>query len=104
VDGGLAAPGPGPLSFPNLTVTLPESSAATWQAWFDAFVVKGYNDDSQEKTGRLALLDPALREHVGIDLFNVGIFRLTPSPWTRQAYPVVVAGLYCERMDFTVLP
>jgi hypothetical protein len=93
---------PGPLSFPNLTVTLPELSAATWQAWFDDFVVKG-NTDTQEKTGRLALLDGTLRERVRIDLSNVGIFRFTSSAWTRQDTPEVVAGLYCERMDFAVL-
>jgi hypothetical protein len=94
---------PGPMSFPNLTVTLPERPAATWQAWFDDFVIKGNNADTQEKTGKLVLLDGALREGVRIDLFNVGIFRLTPSAWTRHDLPVVVAGLYCERMDFTVL-
>jgi hypothetical protein len=97
---------PGLLSFPNLTVTIDERLAATWQAWFDDFVVKGNNADTQEKTGRLSLLglvDGVLREGVRIDLFNVGIFRLTPSAWTPDDLPVVVAGLYCERMDFTVL-
>jgi hypothetical protein len=99
----LSAP-PAPLSFPNLTVTLPESSATTWQAWFDDFVVKGNNADTQEKTGRLSLLDPQLRERVRIGLFNVGIFRLTSSAWTRDDAPrTIVAGLYCERMDFAVL-
>jgi hypothetical protein len=91
------------LSFPNLTVTLPESSAATWQAWFDDFVVRGNNADDQEKTGRLSLLDGSLRERVRIDLFNVGIFHLALSAWTRDDSPLVVAGLYCERMDFTVV-
>jgi hypothetical protein len=93
---------PGPLSFPNLTVTLPENSAATWQAWFNNLVVEGHSGDA-EKTGRLSLLDPQLRERVRIGLFNVGIFRLTSSPWTPDDSPRrVVAGLYCERMDFTV--
>jgi hypothetical protein len=97
---------PGPLSFPNLTVTINEPLAATWQAWFDDFVVKGNNADTQEKTGKLSLLaqqmpDGSWREGARIDLFNVGIFRLTPSAWTRDDLPVVVAGLYCERMDFT---
>jgi hypothetical protein len=91
------------LSFPNLAVTLLESSAATWQAWFDDFVVRGNNADDQEKTGRLSLLDGSLRERVRIDLFNVGIFRLALSAWTRDDSPLVVAGLYCERMDFTVV-
>jgi hypothetical protein len=92
---------PGRLSFPNLTVTLPESSAATWQTWFNDFVVE---QRYEEKTGRLALLDGQLRERVRIGLSNVGIFRLSSSPWIRDDSPRrVVAGLYCEQMDFTVL-
>jgi hypothetical protein len=93
---------PGPLSFPNLTVTLAESSAETWQAWFNNFVVE--QRYGEEKTGRLTLLDGQLRERVRISLSNVGIFRLTSSPWTRDDSPRrVVAGLYCEQMDITVL-
>jgi hypothetical protein len=92
----------GRLSFPNLSVTLPESSAATWQAWFNAFVVE---QRYEEKSGRLSLLDGQLRERVRISLANVGIFRLTTSTWMRDDNPprLVVAGLYCERMDFTVV-
>jgi hypothetical protein len=51
---------PGPLSFPNLTVTLSEQSAQTWQSWFNNFVLEGNNADSEEKTGRLTLLTPTL--------------------------------------------
>src|SRR5882724_2013853 len=32
---------PANVEFPNLAITLAESAAATWMAWFDDFVVKG---------------------------------------------------------------
>jgi hypothetical protein len=48
---------PGPLTFPNLTVTLSETSAKDWHLWFEDFVVKGHNDDTDEKAGVLTLLD-----------------------------------------------
>jgi hypothetical protein len=97
----VAAPAPvGPVRFPNLTITLPESAAATWQAWFDGSVGSGKSD---EKTGTLALLDAAAQEFARIGLFNAGIFRVAPATWNAGAVapPSVVAGLYCERMDFT---
>jgi hypothetical protein len=97
---------PGPLSFPNLTVTLSERSAETWQSWFNNFVLEGNNADTQEKRGSLTLLTPDLEQALAtIDLFNVGIFRLAPEPEREGddlATRRVVAGLYCERMDFRV--
>jgi hypothetical protein len=98
---------PGLLSFPNLSVTLSEQSAKTWQAWFTNFVLEGNNADSQEKTGRLTVLSPDLTKALArIDLFNVGIFRLALAPERAGGDLVrrVVAGLYCERMDFSVAP
>jgi hypothetical protein len=93
---------PGRLSFPNLAVTLPESSAQTWQEWFSTFVVE--QRYSEVKTGKLSLLDGQLRERLRIGLLNVGIFRLRSSAWTRDDAPRrVVAGLYCKQMDFTVV-
>ena len=101
---------PGPLSFPNLTVTLRTPSATDWQQWFENFVVKGYSDDSNEKTGTLTLLDEQRQQGlVRIGLFNVGIFQLTgptyevvPSAEGPRLITRVVAGLYCERMEFTL--
>ncbi len=95
---------PKPLAFPNLTVELAGSSARDWQRWFDNFVVKGYNDATNEKTGTLTLQDPqSERALVRIGLFNVGIFHLkgpilagTPRTGFSQ---VTVAELYCERME-----
>jgi hypothetical protein len=96
---------PGPLAFPNLTVELAGNSARDWQRWFDNFVVKGYNDATNEKTGTLTLQDPASEKAlVRIGLFNVGIFHLkgpilagTPRTGISQ---VTVAELYCERLEF----
>ena len=45
----------GRLEFPNLTITLAESSAESWFAWFEDFVIKGNNGDSNEKTGSIDL-------------------------------------------------
>jgi hypothetical protein len=101
---------PGLLSFPNLTVTVGETSAGAWQRWFENFVLQGYNDDTNEKTGTLWLLDDRMQALAQIGLFNVGIFqligpiihgyRLETGQIVRRTY--VVAGLYCERMEFTL--
>jgi hypothetical protein len=96
---------PGPLAFPNLTAELAGNSARDWQRWFDNFVVKGYNDATNEKSGTLTLQDPvSKRALVRIGLFNVGIFHLkgpilsgTPRTGISQ---VTVAELYCERLEF----
>lgn len=66
---------------------------------------RGHNADSQEKTGRLTLLTSTLEQELArIDLFNVGIFRLALERGRDGLDPRrVVAGLYCERMDFRVL-
>jgi hypothetical protein len=96
---------PGPLSFPNLTVELHGVAAGDWQQWFEDFVVKGYNDATNEKTGTLEIVDERARL-VRIGLSNVGIFRLTGPIETHTpagALIMVVAGLYCQRMDFKVL-
>ena len=42
---------PAKLDFPNLRITLAESSAQTWAEWFDDFVVKGNNDSTKERGG-----------------------------------------------------
>ena len=40
----------------NLTVTMPEAYAETFYAWHESFVVKGLNDETQEKSGLLEYL------------------------------------------------
>jgi hypothetical protein len=90
---------PGPLSVPNLTVTLAEQGAETWQSWFNDFVLKGNSADDREKHGRLSMLAPDLTKVLAhIDLSNVGIYRLAVEQ--TEYLPRLVVGLYCERMDF----
>jgi hypothetical protein len=94
---------PGKLEFPILRITLTESSAATWIAWLEDFVIKGNSDDSKEKSGTLTLLaanrqDPVAR----IKLSNLGICRLKQDDseaGSEQAARIVV-DLYVERMEF----
>jgi hypothetical protein len=96
---------PGPLSLPNLTVELHHIAAGDWQQWFENFVVRGYNDATNEKTGTLGIVDERLRV-VQIGLSNVGIFQLTgpiETPTPSGSLIKVVAGLYCQRMDFKVV-
>jgi hypothetical protein len=92
---------PGRLEYPNLTITLAESSVKSWHDWFDDFVIKGNCDDSREKSGSIGLLAPNLTDELmRIDLFNVGIFSLASEKRDTSAESVarVTAQLYCERM------
>jgi phage tail-like protein len=96
---------PGRLEFPNLTITLAESSAQSWFDWFDDFVIKGNCDDSKEKKGSIACLAPNMADELlRIDLFNVGIFALAPDKPDASADTVatVTAQLYCERMELHI--
>jgi hypothetical protein len=96
---------PGQIQFPNLRITLAASSAATWDAWFDDFVVKGNNGEAQERSGAIVYLEPVSRTELGrVDLSGCGIYRLAPlrAEAGTEAIQRVVAELYCERMDLVV--
>jgi phage tail-like protein len=99
------APEPANIEFPNLCVTLPASSADSWSAWFDDFVVKGNDDESKERNGKLTYLSTDLKTTLGeLSFFDLGIFRLEQGPRTATAetVAVVLADLYCERMELAV--
>jgi hypothetical protein len=87
--------------FPDLRISLAEGSAQTWIAWHDSFVVGGENADGAEKTGRIVLLAPNLKDALGeVRLFGLGIHRLAaPKREGGEAIPRLVAELYCERME-----
>ena len=94
---------PGKLEFPNLTITLPEAGAQTWQAWFDDFVIKGNNTDAQEKNGSLVFFAPNNKDLLAtINFFNLGIYALGSDKAEANADQIkwVKAELYCERMEF----
>jgi hypothetical protein len=94
---------PGKLEFPNLRVTMAESSGQTWADWFEDFVVKGNNGDDNEKSGAIVFLDPTLKNELGrVTLKNVGIFALRRAPVNDGQAARLVAELYCEQMEFTV--
>jgi phage tail-like protein len=95
---------PTQLEFPNLRITLAESSSQTWTSWFDDFVVKGLSGDANEKNGKLSFLSTDLKTVLGeVAFFNLGIFRLEPEPQAvAEAVARIRADLYCERMELKV--
>lgn len=99
-DGNLS---PTKLEFPNLTLTLSSTSASSFDAWFDDFVITGNNSDAYEKSGTLEFLSAdrsTTIAHMGLS--NIGIYRFGPSPHMSNADTVqrFQAELYCERMTF----
>lgn len=94
---------PGKIEFPNLRVTTAEAAIATWESWFEDFVLNGENDDSKEKSGAIVFLAPDLKKELGrVGLFNVGIFALRTARQQAHEESIrrVTAELYCERMEF----
>lgn len=99
---------PGKLEFPNLKLTIGESSLSSWAGWFDDFVLKGNNGDDKEKSGRIAFLSSDLKTELAeIKLLNVGIYRLDPDPEDPTSADKIArftAELYVERMEFNRPP
>ena len=89
----------GRAEFPTLRVTLSQASAESWFDWHESFVVQGNNADNSERNGSLSFLSADLMtELTRIELYHLGIVRLTPAPKNQIAR--VVAELYCEEMAF----
>jgi len=94
---------PGKVVFPNIKVTLAESTDQSWIDWHDSFVVKGNNDDGAEKNGTLTLLSPNQQLVLArIKFFNMGICSLRNDKAEANADQIkrVTAELYVERMEF----
>jgi hypothetical protein len=93
-----------PIDFPDLRVTVSESGAETWRAWHEEFVVRGNNDEGNEKAGALVLMDPALQEIGRVTLAGLGIYRVAREKTEagQEAVAAVVAELYCERMELAL--
>jgi hypothetical protein len=94
----------GPIDFPNLRVTLAETSAQSWLDWQQSFVVEGKNADAEEKSGKLVLLAANLKDVLGeVHFSNLGLFRLAQAKQgPADAVKRVVADLYCERMELKI--
>ncbi len=100
---------PGKLDFPNLKISLADITADTWRKWFDEFVVKGNNGETNEKNGTLLLLPPngdRTKPLCTIILHNLGIYKLEREKAQVGADQIkrVTAELYCERMEFLYGP
>jgi len=96
---------PGRIEFPNLSITLAETTAQTWMDWFEDFVVKGNNGDDREKTGSLVFLSANRQSELGrVNFFNLGIFKVACTKGDASADQIrrVTAHLYCERMELQI--
>jgi phage tail-like protein len=94
------------VEFPNVKLTLAESSATTWFKWHEDFVINGNNGQAQEKKGSLSFLTPDLKtELFKLNFTGLGIFKLDPDPWSNTTASIrrVSAELYVEEMTFTYL-
>ena len=94
---------PGVVDFPNLRITLAESSAKGWIDWYEDFIRQGNNSDEGEKAGSIKFLAQDLTELARVDLFGVGIFDLAeerPLNAASDSIRRLVAELYVERMAF----
>ena len=90
----------GKVDFPELAVTFPVVSAATWMAWFQDFVIDGDNGDAAEKNGKITFLLPDLKTPLAsIELHGLGIVRLETTPGGPSQVARMTAGLYCEQMS-----
>jgi hypothetical protein len=95
----------GKLEVPNLKVTLSEQGAAGFTDWFDKFVIRGNCAEEDEKKGAIVFLSADRMTEIGrINLYNVGIFRLSPEPLDAGAESIrrMAAHLYVERMELLV--
>lgn len=95
---------PGKLEFPNLVVTLAESSAQSFFDWFEEFVIKGNNGSEGEKDGKLEYLAPNLADVLfTINFQSLGIFRLAQENAEAGSDQIlrVKAEMYCVQMTFT---
>ncbi len=94
---------PGKLEFPNLKITMSEVASQTWWDWHENFVIKGNNDEGQEKGGTLEFLSPNRQDTLlTVKFFNLGIFKMGSDKMDANADAIkrCSAELYCERMEF----
>lgn len=92
---------PAKIEFPNLVLSLSESQAGPFYAWFEDFVVKGNNGQDRERPGILELLSPDLKEVLlTVNFSNLGIFSFTPDKQESNAEAIrkVTVEMYCERL------
>ena len=94
----------GPLEFSNLVITLRETDAGPFYAWYDDFAIKGNNGDDKERQGVLEFLAPDLKEVLfTVTLHHLGVFNFAPEKMEAGSDNIrrVKVEMYCEAMQFT---
>ena len=94
----------GPLEFSNLVITLRETDAGPFYAWYDDFAIKGNNGDDKERQGVLEFLAPDLKEVLfTVTLHHLGVFNFAPEKVEAGSDNIrrVKVEMYCEAMQFT---
>jgi hypothetical protein len=92
---------PGKLEFPNLVITLPESDAGPFYAWFVDMVLKGNAGEDRERPGVLDLLTPDRQQVLlSLSFSHLGIFGFTPEKAVANADLIkrVKVEMYCEQI------
>ena len=97
---------PGHLEIPNLVVTVSEAFSEDFRAWHDDFVIKGNNDQTQEKEGTIEFLSADMKDALfTLTLRGLGIFRIAPSKsvFGSESIAKLEVHMYCEDMSFAYL-
>jgi hypothetical protein len=96
------------LEIPHLKITFSPAIIKPWAAWFNEFVVKGRNSQTDELSGTIEFLDSCGKEVLGsIDLSHVGIFALSEEKARGEGNNKIshyVAKLYVEKMALNIVP
>ena len=103
IDGFTVKHSTSKIDFPNLRISLSESSAKAWIEWHEDFVIKGNSGEANEKNGSLTFLASDLKTELAtINFFNLGIFSLSLDDSDDPADQIkrFTAELYCEHMEF----
>jgi hypothetical protein len=94
---------PAQLEIPDLVVTLAETGAATWEQWYEDFVIQGNNGAGNEKSGTLQYLDSSLHTVLfSVSFQGLGIFKFSPETAEAKSENVrrLTPEMYCEQMAF----
>ncbi len=89
----------GKLTFPNLFVTIAESSTLAWSQWFDSYVIAGNNSTTVARQGRIIFYSDRQVEMGRIELRNIGICSYTLIPATADSPTRRQAELFCDSMS-----
>jgi len=93
------------VRFPDLRISLSESSAQSWVDWHKSFVIDGNSGRGEQRDGSLLLLAPDLQSQLArIELVGLGIFSLVSDKAEVGADQIrrMTASLYCTRMAIKV--